>query len=203
MIAGLRGTLARRDDATSTLWLDVAGVIYEVLVPASPPPGSCPTRRAPSSHYLPITTSTSAAPRPDRLPLDLRSASSSKVHRCPRCRSRPRRESVGPPGVRDRARHRGRRHEGPAAAPGIGARTAQTIIAHLQDGSLEEATPRRHRRAAGERSPACATTPIEALLALQYGRREAESMVAAALEANPELDDLEALLRAVLEQRGR
>ena len=34
MIAGLRGTLARWDDASSTLWLDVGGVIYEVLIPA-------------------------------------------------------------------------------------------------------------------------------------------------------------------------
>ena len=88
--------------------------------------------------------------------------------------------------------------------PGIGARTAQTIIAHLQGRLLEEATlpdPTGHVPATGE--PTVRDDAIEALLALQYGRREAEAMVAAALEARPELDDLETLLRAVLEQRAR
>ncbi len=88
--------------------------------------------------------------------------------------------------------------------PGIGARTAQTIIAHLQGRLLEEATlPDASGRKPPTGEPDMRDDAIEALLALQYGRREAESMVAAALEAHPDIADLETLLRAVLEQRVR
>jgi len=43
---------------------------------------------------------------------------------------------------------------------------------------------------------------VEALIALQYTRREAEAVVNETLERQPDLDQLEALLRAILERRG-
>src|SRR5688500_10531084 len=85
------------------------------------------------------------------------------------------------------------------ALPGIGARTAQTIVAHLQGKLLEEALLfDATTSVAASEEPSVRDDAVEALLALQYGRREAESMVAAALEAAPDVEDLETLLRAVL-----
>lgn len=206
MIAGLRGTLARWDEATSTLWLDVAGVIYEVLVPAFASAWVASHEEGTELALFTYYHVNERQPRPVLIGF-------------PRLAEREFfRKFIDVPDVGPvravRALDRqvseiARAIEGGDTKalqqlPGIGARTAQTIIAHLQGRLLEEATlpdATGARPARGE--PDVRDDAIEALLALQYGRREAESMVAAALEARPDLDDLEALLRAVLEQRGR
>lgn len=206
MIAGLRGTLARWDEASSTLWIDVGGVIYEVLVPAfaaewvaSHPDGA---EMALFTYYH----VNERQPRPVLIgfPRLAEREFFRKFIEVP---------DVGP--VRAvRALDRqvseiARAIEGGDTKalqqlPGIGARTAQTIVAHLQGRLLVEATlPDASGRQPPTGEPDMRDDAIEALLALQYGRREAESMVAAALEAQPDIADLETLLRAVLEQRVR
>ena len=207
MIAGLRGALERWDEASSTLWLDVGGVIYEVLVPAfavewvaAHEPGSDVSLYT----YYHVNE---RQPRPVLIgfPRLAEREFFRKFIEVP---------DVGP--VRAvRALDRpvseiARAIEGGdtkalQALPGIGARTAQTIVAHLQGKLLEEALLFDTTSSAAEATeePSVRDDAIEALVALQSGRREAESMVAAALEAAPELADLEALLRAVLNQRVR
>lgn len=206
MIAGLRGTLARWDEASSTLWLDVGGVIYEVLIPAFAASWVATHDEGVEMALFTYYHVNERQPRPVLIGF-------------PRLAERDFfRKFIDVPDVGPvravRALDRqvseiARAIEGGDTKalqqlPGIGARTAQTIIAHLQGRLLEEATlPDVTGYAPATGEPSVRDDAIEALLALQYGRREAESMVAAALDARPEIDDLETLLRAVLEQRVR
>jgi Holliday junction DNA helicase RuvA len=91
--------------------------------------------------------------------------------------------------------------------PGIGQRGAQTIVATLagrlvheallQDGAAGDPPRERVEPAAGLREDA-----VEALISLQYARRTAERLVNEALSARPDVDSLETLLRAILEQQA-
>lgn len=91
--------------------------------------------------------------------------------------------------------------------PGIGQRLSQTIVAQLngrltleallRDG-VPEAPPPVEDAAGDVRADA-----VEALVGLQYSRRDAERAVEQAVEARPDLVALEDLLRAVLEQQAR
>lgn len=206
MIAGLRGTLERWDDASSTLWLDVAGVIYEVLVPAFAADWVATHELGAEVSLYTYYHVNERQPRPVLIgfPRLAEREFFRKFIEVP---------DVGP--VRAvRALDRpvseiARAIEGGDTKtlqqlPGVGARTAQTIVAHLQGRLLEEALLfdiTASPTAIAE--PSVREDAIEALLALQYGRREAESMVAAALDAAPEIEDLETLLRAVLNLRVR
>jgi holliday junction DNA helicase RuvA len=206
MIAGLRGTLARWDESSSTLWLDVGGVIYEVLVPAFAAEWvanhDINTELALYTYYhvnerqpRPVLIGFPRLAERDFFRKFIEVPDVGPV-RAVRALDRP---------VSEIARAiEGGDTKALQLLPGIGARTAQTIIAHLQGKLLEEALlfdAATGATAIGE--PSVRDDAIEALLALQYGRREAESMVAAALEAAPETTDLETLLRAVLNQRVR
>jgi Holliday junction DNA helicase RuvA len=91
--------------------------------------------------------------------------------------------------------------------PGIGQRLSQTIVAQLQGRLVQEALL---RDASGEPVLPVASLAddlhsdaIEALMALQYTRRDAERAVDEAMDARPDLDALEDLLRVVLEQQAR
>lgn len=206
MIAGLRGTLERWDEASSTLWLDVAGVIYEVLVPAFAADWVATHELGAEVSLYTYYHVNERQPRPVLIgfPRLAEREFFRKFIEVP---------DVGP--VRAvRALDRpvseiARAIEGGDTKtlqqlPGVGARTAQTIVAHLQGRLLEEALLfdiTASPTAIAE--PSVREDAIEALLALQYGRREAESMVAAALDVAPEIEDLETLLRAVLNQRVR
>jgi Holliday junction DNA helicase RuvA len=91
--------------------------------------------------------------------------------------------------------------------PGIGARLAQTIVARLH-GRLLEAALLREETSVEDGVDGASMLPdlrgdaVDALTALQYGRREAERLVEAALRADPAVGGLEELLRAVLEQQS-
>jgi Holliday junction DNA helicase RuvA len=86
--------------------------------------------------------------------------------------------------------------------PGIGTRLSQTIVANLT-GKLTEEALLRDEVAAGQ-PPAhdLRDDAIEALVSLQYARREAETLVSAALTESPELDTIEELLRSILAQQA-
>jgi Holliday junction resolvasome RuvABC DNA-binding subunit len=78
--------------------------------------------------------------------------------------------------------------------PGIGQRLSQTIVAQLQGKLVQEALL---RDASGEAvlpvaslADGLRSDAIEALMALQYTRRDAESAVNEAMDARPELDAL-------------
>jgi Holliday junction resolvasome RuvABC DNA-binding subunit len=51
----------------------------------------------------------------------------------------------------------------------------------------------------GLAAPDLRADAVEALVQLQYGRRDAESVVEAVMLAQPEIETIEALLRLVLE----
>ena len=91
-----------------------------------------------------------------------------------------------------------------ASLPGIGKRLSQTIIAHLQGkldfllaGMTTEtlSQPEGHGATAAVRNDA-----ISALIALQFSRVEAERAVEAALSSADSDPDLDTLLRRVLDQ---
>ena len=90
-----------------------------------------------------------------------------------------------------------------ASLPGIGKRLSQTIIAHLQGkldfllaGTIETLSqPEGHGATAAVRNDA-----ISALIALQFSRVEAERAVEAALSNADSDPDLDTLLRRVLDQ---
>ncbi len=88
--------------------------------------------------------------------------------------------------------------------PGIGQRLSQTIVAQLTGRLTLEALLRDGVEAttAAEAGLDLRDDAVEALVSLQYSRRDAERAVEQALEAHPGADTLEALLRAVLERQA-
>jgi Holliday junction DNA helicase RuvA len=87
--------------------------------------------------------------------------------------------------------------------PGIGDRLAQTIVAHLRGKLIQEALLRDRDGEVAAPPPDVRADAIDALIALQYGRREAEHLVNDALKSRGDLESLEAVLRYVLEQQAR
>ena len=86
--------------------------------------------------------------------------------------------------------------------PGIGERLAQTIVAHLRGKLVQEALLRDAVDGEREPTPDVRDDAVEALVTLQYSRREATTLVADALRADPPPRTLEDVLRSVLEQRA-
>ena len=208
MIAGLRGALARWDEPAATAWVDVAGVTYEVVVPAfawewvsghgegaeirlhtyyhvserNPQPLLVGFPRASDRDFFRVFIDV-----PDVGPVKAVRALTHPVSEIARW-------------VESEDVHALQR------LPGIGPRLAQTIVARLR-GRLLEAALADGEPEAGERAGAGGPDglrgdAVEALVALQYGRREAERLVDQALRASPAESDLEALLRSVLEQQA-
>jgi holliday junction DNA helicase RuvA len=90
------------------------------------------------------------------------------------------------------------------ALPGIGTRLSQTIIARLAgkltlEALLRDGVEERETAPAG---PDLRDDAVEALVSLQYTRRDAERAVERVLDERPETDTLEDLLRAVLSQQA-
>jgi crossover junction endodeoxyribonuclease RuvC len=205
MIAALRGTLAAWDESSATLWLDVGGVTYELIIPAFATEW---IERIEPDGELSLFTYYHVSdrnPRPvligfPRLAereffrkfIDVPDVGPTKAVRA---LARP---------VSEIARWI---EAGDTQAlqqlPGIGTRLAQTIVARLRGRLVQEALLRDEVEGA---EAAVATDlrgdAVDALMALQYGRREAEAVVNDAMAAQPEVDDLEALLRSVLEQQA-
>lgn len=92
--------------------------------------------------------------------------------------------------------------------PGIGERLSQTIVARLAGKLTQEAL----LRSTGAEEPAAIPSgvsidvlhddAVEALVGLQYARRDAERAVDDVLAARGDIDSIEALLRAVLEHQA-
>ena len=207
MIAGLRGLLARWDEPAATAWVDVAGVIYEVVVPAfaaewvgghsegaeirlhtyyhvserNPQPLLVGFPRAADRDFFRIFIDV-----PDVGPVKAVRALTHPASEIARW-------------VESEDLHALQR------LPGIGPRLAQTIVARLRgrllEAALAEGEPAAGDRAGGAGPDELRRDAVDALTALQYGRREAERLVDQALRADPAQADLEALLRAVLEQQ--
>ncbi len=208
MIAALRGTLTRWDEATATAWLEVGGVTYEVRVPLYAANWVADGVGVPDTTLYTYYHVSERSPQP--LIVGFRHLEERDFFR--KFIEVP---DVGPVKavraltypVAEIARWI---EAGDVKAiqqlPGIGVRLSQTIVAQLSgkvaaeaalDGDDVEAVA-----AAGVASE-LRDDAVEALVALQYARREAERAVQETLAARPEADTLEALVRAVLEQAAR
>ena len=208
MIAALRGTVTRWDEATATAWLEVAGVTYEVRVPLYA------ATWVASAIDLPETTVYTYYHVSDRNPQPLIVGFRHFAER-DFFRKFIEVPDVGPVKavraltypVAEIARWI---EAGDVKAiqqlPGIGVRLSQTIVAQLAGKVTAEAA------LDGDNVEAVAAAgvafelrddAVEALVALQYARREAERAVHDTLQTRPEADTLEALVRAVLEQAAR
>ena len=205
MIAALRGELVRWDPERSTLWIDVAGVTYEVYMPAFSADWAAAHGEGEEVRVFTYHHATERQPVPTlygfahlaereffRKFIDVPDMGPAKAVRA---LTHPISEIAGWIEAEDQRSLR--------QLPGIGERLSQTIIAHLHGKLVQEALL---RDATGEHGGGPAADvrddAIDALVALQYPRREAQRVVAAALAAEPELVTLEAVLRYVLERRG-
>jgi Holliday junction DNA helicase RuvA len=207
MIVALRGSLSRWDETASTVWLDVQGMTYEVLVPAfaaewmgSRPAGEelhlytyyYVSERNPTpvligfQHQVEREFFRKFIEVPDVGPMKAVRALTRPVSEIARWIEAEDAKAL-------------------QALPGIGTRLSQTIVASLSGKLLQEALLRP------EAAPGAAPAPpvpdlredaVAALTALQYTAREADQLVVAALRERPEIDSLEELLRVVLERQA-
>ena len=206
MIAALRGRIARWDGETSTLWLEVGGVTYELIVPAFAAGWVEQNEAGGELHLYTYYHVAERNPKPVIIgfPRLAEREFFRKFIEVP---------DVGPTkAVRALTRPvseiaRWIETEDVTALqqlPGIGARLAQTIVAKLHGRLLQEALLRDELEAAdGAPSPSdIRADAVNALVTLQYGRRDAEREVDGVLLSRPELESLEELLRMVLEQQA-
>ena len=178
MIAALRGRIARWDGESSTLWLDVGGVTYELIVPAFAAGWLAQHEVGDELHLYTYYHVSERNPKP---------------------------VIIGFPRLAEREFFR-KFIEVPEVGPtkAVRARLAQTIVAKLHGRVLQEALLRDELEAAdGAPSPSdIRADAVDALVTLQYGRRDAEREVDGVLLSRPELESLEELLRMVLEQQA-
>ncbi len=206
MIVALRGTLTYWDSARSVLWIEAAGVTYEVAMPVFA--GDWVSARQLGDEVQVYTYQHAN----DRQPVPTLFGFPRLVER-EFFRKFIEVPDIGPAkAVRALARPvseiaRWVESEDTAALrqlPGIGERLASTIVAHLRGRLLAESLLRdRDLDGAAPVGPDVRADAIEALVGLQYSRREAEQHVTEALRARPDLDAMEGVLRYVLEQRAR
>ena len=205
MIAALRGQLARWDAARLALWLETGGVTYELTVPAFAAEWAGGHELGEELQLYTYEHATERQPVATlygfphlaereffRKFIEVPDVGPAKAVRA---LTRSISEIAGWVEAEDtRALQQ---------LPGIGARSSQTIVAHLRGKLLQEALLRDQPDGATA-TPAhdLRADAVDALVALQYPRREAEQVVANALVGRPDLDTLEAVLRYVLEQRA-
>lgn len=209
MIVSVRGQLVRWDADASTVWIDVQGVSYEVLIPAFAADWIGTLAVNGELHLYTYYHASERNPTPQLIGFR---------HQAEREFFRKFIEvpDIGPVKAVRALTHpvaeiaRWIEAEDTSALtqlPGIGQRGAQTIVATLagrlvqeallQDGATGEPLREPVAPAAGLREDA-----VEALISLQYARRTAERLVNEALSARPDVDSLETLLRAILEQQA-
>lgn len=206
MIAALRGTVTRWDDANATAWVEVRGVTYEVRVPMYAAAWVQEAIGAPETIVYTYyhVSERNPAPLLVGFPSLQERDFFQKFIEVP---------DVGPVKavraltypVAEIARWiEGGDVRALQQLPGIGQRLSQTIVARLAGRVTVEAALAVEDGVVIPASPVDAELredAVEALVALQYPRREAERWVQAALQERPELDDLAALIRAVLERQ--
>ncbi len=212
MIAALRGVVTHFDVDTATAWIDVHGVSYEVRVPAFASDWVASRERS-VDEPPDETTLYTYYHVSERSPSPLLIAFQ---HRAERDFFRKFIEvpDVGPTKavraltkpVSEIARWiEGGDVKALQSLPGIGARLSQTIVAQLAGKLTQEAL----LRDGGEvTAPPAADAEgiredaVEALVSLQYSRRDAERAVEQALAGGRAFAALEDLLRAVLEHQA-
>ena len=204
MIAALSGKLVRWDPERSALWIEAAGITYEVHMPAFSAEWAA---AHPAGDELRVYTyyhATERQPTPTlygfphlaereffRKFIEVPDMGPAKAVRA---LTRPISEIARWVEAEDMRSLR--------QLPGIGERLAQTIVAHLRGRLVQEALLRDGLGTEREAAPDLRGDAIDALVTLQYSRREAEQVVADALTTGPELESLEDVLRYVLEQRA-
>ena len=208
MIAALRGTVTRWDEATATAWVEVQGVSYEVRIPAfaaewiASVVGQADTQLFTYYHVSernpqPLLVGFQHLPEreffrkfiavPDVGPVKAMRALTRPVSEIARWIEAEDVKAI-------------------QQLPGIGQRLSQTIVAQLAGRlTLEALLPAPSE---GEAPPAAGAADlredaIEALVALQYTRRDAERAVTEATRSRPAPDRLEDLLRVILEQQSK
>ena len=206
MIAALRGELARWDPESSTLWIDAAGVTYEVHMPAFSAEWAASHAEGEEVRVFTYHHATERQPMPTlygfprlaereffRKFIEVPDMGPAKAVRA---LTHPISEIAGWIEAEDQRSLR--------QLPGIGERLSQTIIAHLHGKLVREALLRDaiEAGAAAGPTPDVRDDAIDALVALQYPRREAQRVVASAMSEAPELVTLEDVLRYVLERRA-
>ena len=206
MIVALRGDLVRWDAERSALWIDAGGVTYEVHMSAFSADWVASHAEGEEVQVFTYHHATERQPMPTlygfphlaereffRKFIEVPDMGPAKAVRA---LTRPISEIARWIEADDRPSLR--------QLPGIGERLSQTIVAHLQGKLVQEALLRDAMDAArgGEPAPDVRTDAIDALIALQYPRREAQRVVASALAEQPDLVTLEDVLRYVLERRG-
>ena len=207
MIVSLRGTLERWDEESSTAWLEVGGIGYEVLVPAF---AHGWIAAEPIGEELKLFTYYHVSERqPAPLLIGFQHHQEREFFRkfinVPEVGPQKAVRALTFP-VSDIARWI-EAEDGAALRqlPGIGQRLSQTIVANLHGKLTQEALLR------ASDAPTTPTTDamgalyedaVDALEALQYSHREAEQLVTTTLREQPEIAGLEDLLRAILEQQA-
>ena len=207
MIAALRGTVTHWDDAASIAWIEVQGVTYEVRIPAFAAEWIASVRDEPDTRIFTYYHVSERNPQP--LIIGFQHLAERDFFR--KFIEVP---DVGPVKavraltfpVSEIARWiEAEDVKAIQQLPGIGQRLSQTIVAQLAGKlALDALTSPSDARAAtggGDRS-GVREDAIEALVALQYTRREAERAVMEAMRAHAGLDGLEELIRVVLEQQA-
>jgi len=209
MIVSVRGQLVRWDADASTVWIDVQGVSYEVLIPAFAADWIETLEVDGELHLYTYYYASERNPTPQLIGFR---------HQAEREFFRKFIEvpDIGPVKAVRALTHpvaeiaRWIEAEDTAALtklPGIGQRGAQTIVATLAGRLVHEALLQDGATGAPHREPVAHAAglredAVEALISLQYARRTAERLVNEALIARPDVDSLETLLRAILEQQA-
>lgn len=204
MIAALSGPLVRWDAERSSLWLEAGGITYEVHMPAFAADWAAGHQPGEEVRVFTYYHATERQPLPTlygfphlaereffRKFIEVPDVGPAKAVRA---LTRPVSEIAGWIEAEDQRALR--------QLPGIGERLAQTIVAHLRGKLVQEALLRDAPDGEREPTPDVRDDAVEALVALQYTRREASRLVAAALSADPPPRTLEDALRSVLEQRA-
>lgn len=203
MIAALRGRLVRWHADAASLWVEVGGVTYEVMIPAYAAPWIAGHAEGAEVRVFTYEHATERQPVPTLygFPTLVERDFFRKFIEVP---------DVGPTrAVRALARPISEIARWIEAGddralrqlPGIGERHAQTIVARLKGKVVPEALLRDQFDADG--SPLAPAVDLRAdvaaaLLTLQYTEREADRLVADAMRARPELATVEEILREVL-----
>ena len=207
MIAALRGTVTHWDDAASIAWIEVQGVTYEVRIPAFAAEWIDSMRDLPDTLIYTYYHVSERTPQPLIIGFPDLAARDffRKFIEVP---------DVGPVKavraltfpVSEIARWiEAEDVKAIQQLPGIGVRLSQTIVAQLAGkltlDALQSVGGGRMTSMSGDRA-GVREDAIEALVALQYTRREAERAVMEAMRTRADLDALEDLIRVVLEQQS-
>ena len=205
MIAALRGQFVQWDADNNTLWLDVAGVTYELIVPSFAADWVTQNQPGDELHIYTYYHVADRSPKPviigfPRLAerdffrkfIEVPDVGPTKAVKA---LTRPISEIARWVETED--------VKALQQLPGIGTRLSQTIVARLRGKLTQEALLRDD--VDGTRAvdaPDLRDDAVEALIQLQYGRREAEQVVDEVLIGRPDIESIEDLLRAVLDQRA-